>query len=191
MNARLRLLLFLTLTAVAHAASVAVDWAFDPKSGSWANKDTGLSLRKTTADFKLTHADPVEKEGSSSFEYEGARGVITVILEHRVVGGYPGGDDCTPAVRANYLELMHKNYGKTDSERSFRLEYVRSTNRGRGVGTVCHFLSFPDFGGDPAYSEVGAVLIGDYLIEYRGTFVNKVGLQDLNRFLAAVGIKKT
>lgn len=167
-----------------------MEWTFDPKNGSWTSKDAGLVLRKSMAGFQLDRANPAEEDGSASFGYSGAHGIITVILEHRLAGGYLGVGDCTPAVRDNYLRVMHKSYGKSDSERSFRLRYVSSGKRGHGVGAVCHFLSFPDFSGEPAYSEVGAVLVGDFLIEYRGTFINKAGLADLNEFLAALGVKK-
>ena len=42
----------------------------------------------------------------------------------------------------------------------------------------------------PAYSEVGVVLIGDILLEYRYSFANPAGEADLAAFLRALGVKK-
>ena len=155
------------------------------------DKNTGLTLPKSIATFHQDHADPVQKDGSASFSYSGAHGVVTLIIEHRLAAGFPGSGDCTPAVRDNYLQVMHKSYDKTDSERPFRLSYNSRSKRGSGVGRVYHFLSFPDFRGAPAYSEVGVVLVGDFLLEYRGTFIDTAGLADLNAFLRRLGVRKT
>ena len=152
-----------------------------------------MAMRKSIASFHQINAKPLQEDASGSFGYSGKKGVITLIIEHRLAGGYPGTGDCTAASRNNYLRVMHQNYGKTDSEQSFRLRYSSLINRkhGQGVGTVCHFVSFPTFDGMPVYSEVGVLLIGDFLLEYRGTFVDKAGISDLNGFLSALGVKKS
>ncbi len=85
---------------------------------------------------------------------------------------------------------MHEKYGKTDSERPFGLAYSSGGKSGRGVGTLCHFVSFPTFDGVRAYSEVGVVLIGDILLEYRYSYANPAGAPELDAFLRALGVKK-
>ena len=170
-------------------AEDAIKWNHDSKTGVWTSPEIGLALRKSIPGFQQKSAEPYDKDGSA-FDYWGKHGALTLIIERRGAGGYPGTGDCTPQVRANYLREMHKRYGKTDSERSFGLVYSSSGKSGRGVGTVCHFVSFPTFGGIPAYSEVGAVLIGDVLLEYRYSFANKAGAAALDAFLRALGMKK-
>ena len=166
-----------------------VKWRFDSKSRVWTNPETGIALRRTIAGFKQQSADPYDKDGSA-FGYFGEYGALTLIIEHRGAGGYPGTGDCTPQSRANYLDQMHAKYGKTDSERSFGLVYSSGGKSGRGVGTICHFISFPTFDGMPAYSEVGVILVGGILLEYRYSFANPAGEAALAAFLRALGIKK-
>ena len=184
------LAVFAASPIAAKTVDVAIGWSFNQKTGAWTSKNTGLTLRKKIAGFQQTRAEPVKKDGGAGFGYSGARGVITLYIDHRLAAGFPLSGDCTPAARDSYLQVMHKSYGKTDSERSFRLRYSGASQRGAGVGTVCHFLSFPQMGGAPAYSEVGVVLIGDFLFQYRGTFIDKAGIADLDRFLRALGVKK-
>src|ERR1051325_5874942 len=166
-----------------------VKWRFDSKSHVWTSPETGIALHRTIAGFKQQSAEPYDKDGSA-FGYFGPHGALTLIIEGRGAGGYPGTNDCTAQSRANYLEQMHEKYGKTDSERSFALVYSSRGKSGRGVGTLCHFISFPTFDGMPAYSEVGVVLIGDILFEYRYSFANPAGEADLAAFLRALGVKK-
>ena len=73
---------------------------------------------------------------------------------------------------------------------SFGLAYSSGGMSGRGVGTLCHFVSFPTFDGIPAYSEVGVVLIGDILLEYRYSYANPAGAADLEGFLRKLGVRK-
>lgn len=169
---------------------VAIDWSFDQKSGAWTSGDTGLTLCTKIAGFAQTRAEPVKADGRAGFGYAGPRGVITLYIEHRLAVGYPASGDITPEARRVSLQEMHEAYGKTDSEKSFRLSFRSNGKQGRGVGTVCHFLSFPKRGDPPGYSEVGVVLIGDFLFTYRGSFIDQEGLEDLNRFLTALGVKK-
>jgi hypothetical protein len=169
---------------------VAIDWTFDQKSGAWTSKDTGLTLRRNIAGFAQTRAEPVKADGRAGFGYSGGRGVITLYIEHRLAAGFPATGDITPEARGVFVREMRESYGKTDSEKSFRLGFHSGRKHGRGVGTVCHFVSFPKPGDAPAYSEVGVVLIGDFLFTYRGSFIDEAGLADLNRFLSALGVKK-
>ena len=173
----------------ASTAEETVKWHFDRKTHIWASLETGITLRKSIAGFQQKSAEPYDKDGSA-FGYEGKHGALTLIIERRTAGGYPGTGDCTPGVRANYLHEMRERYGKTDSERSFALVYNSGSKLGRGLGTVCHFISFPTFGGIPAHSEVGVVLIGDILFEYRYSFASAAGEADLDAFLRALGMKK-
>jgi hypothetical protein len=180
----------ITTPLFCRTVEVATDWKFEVQTQSWTNKDTGLSMPTAVAGFKRDRAKPIDDDASSSFGYMGKNGTATLILEHRLAAGFGGNGDCTAAVRSNYLQVMHKSYGTTDSEKSFRLVYSRKGKRGNGVGTLCHFISFPTFKGIPAYSEVGVVLVGNFLIEYRATYINEAGRADLDRFLRAIGLKK-
>ena len=195
MRSQLALLFSLAIVAASPVAAkmvhVAIDWRFDQKSGAWTSGNTGLTLRPKIAEFTQTRAEPVKADGRAGFGYAGRRGVITLYIEHRLAVGYPASGDITPEARRVSLQEMHEAYGKTDSEKSFRLSFRGGGKQGNGVGTICHFLSFPKRGDPPAYSEVGVVLIGDFLFTYRGSFIDKEGVNDLNRFLAALGVKKT
>ena len=192
MTTRLALFLVFALSVTAQAspnAEDAIKWNFDSKTRIWTSHEIGIALHKSIAGFQQKSAEPYDKDGSA-FGYWGEHGALTLIIERRGAGGYPGTGDCTPQVRANYLQVMHKSYGKTDSERPFLLVYSSGGKRGSGLGTVCHFVSFPTFGNTPAYSEVGVVLIGDVLLEYRYSFADKAGGADLAAFLRALGMKK-
>ena len=180
------LVLLLAVGTMAQAASktvhLSIEWTFDSKHGLWTSRDTGISLPKKIAGFRQNRAEPAQKDGSASFGYSGTHGVVTIFIEHRLIAGFDGTGDCTSAARDNYLQVMHKSYGKTDSEQSFQLAYNGGGKRGRGVATLCHFRSFPGFDGRPVYSEVAIVLIGDFLLECRGTFIDKAGVAELNVF---------
>lgn len=192
MTRGLAIIVILAVSVIRGASATAADairWSRDPKTGVWTAPEVGLRLGQSIAGFQQKSAEPYDKDGSA-FGYWGKYGAVTLIIERRAAGGYPGTGDCTPRVRANYLKVMHEKYGKTDSERSFRLIYSSGGKAGGGVGTICHFASFPTWGGLPVYSEVGAVLIGDILLEYRYTFANTAGSADLAAFLQAIGLKK-
>ena len=192
MTTRLALIVVFALSVTAQASPTAQDaikWNHDAKTGVWTSPEIGLALRKSIAGFQQSSAEPYDKDGSA-FGYAGKYGALTLIIERRGAGGYPGTGDCTRQVRANYLNEMHERYGKTDSEPSFGLLYAGGGKSGRGVGTVCHFISFPTFDGIPAYSEIGVVLIGDILLEYRYSYANAAGAAALEAFLRTLGAKK-
>jgi len=178
------------MPAIAAAAAEKVDlhmhWSLDPKTETWTNDDVRVVFPTARAGFTRKGAEPFNKDGTSIFHYWNQKGVITLYLGYRIIEDYPGAS----ALRDDYLKNMHQRYGRTDSEVSFRLAFQQGSKRGSGVGTTCHFLSFPDFDKKPAYSEIGAVLIGDFLFYYRATFYDKSGLPDLSRFLQATGIRK-
>jgi hypothetical protein len=195
MKARIVLLFVLAVVVTTRVSAktihVAIAWTFNEKTGTWTSKDTGLTLTRKIVGFWQTRAEPMKKNGEAEFAYSSDRGAITLYIDHRLAAGFPATGDFTAAARDGYLEVMRKSYGKTDSEKSFRLRYSNASKRGVGVGTVCHFLSFSRTGGGPpAYSEVGHVLIGDFLFVYRGTFIDRAGLAELDRFLTALGVKK-
>ena len=178
------------LGAAERTVSPRKSWSKDSATGTWVHDPTGISLPKSIARFKQKSAEPFYKDGTGIFSYTNERGVITLYLGHRSIEGYAGKGDYTAAVRDNYVREMRRNFGKADSEASFRLKFQRSNRQGTGVGSRYHFVSVPDFSGDPAYSEVGVVLIADYLYYYRATFFDMTGLADLDAFLHAIGMKK-
>jgi hypothetical protein len=178
------------LGAAERTVSPRKSWSKDSATGTWVHDPTGISLPKSIARFKQKSAEPFYKDGTGIFSYTNERGVITLYLGHRSIEGYAGKGDCTAAVRDNYVREMRQNFGKADSEASFRLKFQRGNRQGTGVGSRYHFVSVPDFSGDPAYSEVGVVLIADYLYYYRATFFDTTGLADLDAFLHAIGMKK-
>jgi hypothetical protein len=171
-------------------ASQTRSWSMDRTTGAWTHRPTGISVPKSIDGFKRKSAEPFNKDGTAIFSYSSDKAVITLYLGHRSLEGFPGNEDCTPALRDNYIKEMHRRHGKTDSETPFRLQFARGGKRASGVGSICHFVSDPEFSGDPAYSEIGAVLIGDYLYYYRATLFEKAGRGDLAAFLEAIGIKK-
>jgi hypothetical protein len=166
-----------------------IGWSLDTQKQVYTNHETKISFPKAITGFRLERAEPVKKEGDASFSYWQKKGLVALYLTHRGIAGFPGRDDCAPAVRDGFAKVMRESYGKTDFDQSFRLQYRGKAGNFRGVGTTLHFTSFRNTG-SPAYSEIGVVLIGDFLFYYRATFPEKEGLKDLAAFLAAMGMKK-
>jgi hypothetical protein len=171
-------------TAGAEDATAHITWTISPATETYVNDQTKITFRKALAGFRLTRADPAKKDGSASFGYSGERGVITVYLMHRGPLGCAKGEDCAASQVESFRAEMKQAYGKYDLERSFRLNR-RGSPRGRGV--LYHFLAFPKPGDGPAFSEVGAFAVGEFVFCYRGSFIDKAGLDDLAAFLRAFG----
>jgi hypothetical protein len=161
-----------------------ITWTVTPATETYVNDQTRITFRKELGGFRLTRADPAKKDGTASFGYSGERGVITVYLMHRGPLGCRKGEDCAASQVESSQAEMKEAYGKYDLERSFRLKR-RGSPRGRGV--LYHFLAFPKPGDEPAFPEVGAFEVGEFVFCYRGSFVDKAGLADLAAFLRAFG----
>jgi hypothetical protein len=115
-------------------------WSKDSKTATWVHGPTGISFPKSIARFKQKSAEPFHKDGTAIFWYSGDRGVITLYLGDRSLEGFPGKDDCAPALRDNYVREMLQRYGKTDSEISFRPEVPKrgsACNRCRRHISLC------------------------------------------------------
>jgi hypothetical protein len=92
MTARLALFLGLALSVTAKAAPTSADtikWNFDSKTRVWTSPEIGIALRKSIAGFQQKSAEPYAKDGSA-FGYWGEHGALTLIVERRGAGGYPG-----------------------------------------------------------------------------------------------------
>ena len=76
------------------------------KDGDMVHGPTGISFPKSIARFKQKSAEPFHKDGTAIFWYSGDRGVITLYLGDRSLEGFPGKDDCAPALRDNYVREM-------------------------------------------------------------------------------------
>jgi hypothetical protein len=189
-HALLILLIALTpigaVLAVEKSDELHMHWSLNAKTGTWTDDDVRVAFPKSRAGFTRKSAEPFNEDGTAIFQYWSEKGVISLYLGHRLVEGYPGAS----ALRDGYLKNMHQKYGRTDSEISFRLAFQQGSKHGAGVGTTCHFLSFPAMGNKGAYSEIGAVMIDEFLFYYRASFVDKSGLADLSRFLQATGVRR-
>jgi hypothetical protein len=174
-------------TAGAEAATAHITWTFTSRTDTYVNDQTKIAFRKSVSGFRRDRADPAKEDGTASFSYSGKRGVITLYLMHRGPLGCGKGEDCAASQVDSSRAEMKSLYGKYDVENSFGLKRSGSP---RGRGTMYHFLSFPHADGNPVFSEVGALEVGEFVFCYRGTFIDKAGLDDVAAFLRAFGASR-
>ncbi len=189
-HALLAALITCAAAIVARGETADVSWTIDKKTNSYINQQTKITFRSRVASFTRDRATPANDDGSATFGYSGRSGVITLYLRHRGISDCMREGDCVPRFLASYRQDLKQNYGKSDSESSFSLRGRCGGQEVRGAGTTFHFLHFPAKGGTSAYSEVGAVQVGDFIYYYRGSFPHKNGLVDLAAFLRALGLQK-
>jgi hypothetical protein len=159
-----------------------------PAEGFYANKQTGVLFTQYMGGFKGINAYTFSKDGISRFEYWGEKGMIDIYLTHRAAVHLPRqGDYATPFFRS-YRPLLLKNAGKIESETSSDLRYQANGKRGKGHKIDLYLVSSPKYDGKSVYDEFGVVQIGEFLLYYHGTFMSKEGLNDLAKFLRALGI---
>jgi hypothetical protein len=189
--------LCLALTPVAvHAQKVEhvkadLVWDMNPKAGIYTNKNTGVSFTQYIAGFKGHDAYPLSKDGISNFEYWGQNGMLHIYLAHRAAVNLPQQRNYASPFFKNYRALLLKDAGKVESETSSNLLYQANGKRGKGHKISLYLVSSPKYDGKSVYDEFGVVQIGEFLLYYRGTFASKEGLDDLAKFLRALGITKT
>jgi hypothetical protein len=181
-------LVWVTLaTADAESGTARITWTITPGTESYVNNQTKLAFKKSIGGFRLDNANPAKSDGSASFGYWGKKGIITVYLSHRGPLGCGAGADCARQEVEGFRAEMKKLHGKYDQERVFGL---RRRSSPRGAGAMYHFLAFPNGQGQPAFSEVGAVEVGEFVLIYRATFVDRGGLDELATFLRAFGVTR-
>jgi len=172
----------------AEGATAHITWTITPGTQTYVNDQTKIGFAKSVGGFRLHEANPAKADGSATFFYWGKRGIITVYFAHRGPMGCGPGVDCARRDVEGFRAEMKRLHGKFDLERAFRLQ--RRGSKNIGWGAVYHFLAFPNGTGRPVYSEVGAVEAGDFVFSYRGTFVDKAGLDDLARFVGTFGVTR-
>ena len=182
--------MLMLLSASLHAADyvhVKTSWDINVTHQTYKNNDTKVSLGPTIAAFRLHEAKPAQADGSAQFIYHGQRGFITLYHEPRVLVG-----SASPAayVQAS-CGAMEKGNGKFDSKSLFSLRYESNGKTASGRGVVYHFVRSPELYGKQIWDEFGTVQIGTFYLSYRGSFIEKKGLDDLTAFLRAIGIRKT
>jgi len=163
-------------------------WDMNPKAGIYTNKNTGVSFTQHIAGFKGHDAYPLAKDGISRFQYWGERGMIDIYLTHRAAVNLPRQGNYATQFFRSYRPLLLKNAGKVGSETSSDLLYQANGKRGKGHKISLYLVSSPKYDGKSVYDEFGVVQIGEFLLYYRGTFMSKDGLDDLAKFLRALGI---
>jgi hypothetical protein len=177
------------LSAPLHAAEyvhVKTSWDINVTKQTYRNNDTKVSLGPTIAAFRLHDAKPAQSDGSAQFIYHGQKGFITLYHELRAVVG-----SASPAayVQAS-CSAMEKGNGKFDSKSFFSLRYESGGKAASGRGVVYHFVHSPELYGKQIWDEFGTVQIGAFYFSYRGSFIEKKGLDDLAAFLRSIGIRK-
>ncbi len=177
------------LSASLHAADyvhVKTSWDINVAHQTYRNNDTKVSLGPAIAAFRLHEAKPVQADGSAQFIYHGKRGFITLYHEPRALVG--------AAFPAAYVQAscsaMEKGNGKFDSKSFFSLRYDSGGKTASGRGVVYHFIHSPELYGKQIWDEFGSVQIGEFYFSYRGSFIEKNGLDDLAAFLRSIGIRK-
>lgn len=174
-------------TAEAEGATAHITWTFTSGTDTYINDQTKIAFRKFVSGFRRERAEPAKEDGTASFGYSGKRGVITLYLMHRGLLGCGKGEDCAASQVDSSRAEMKDLYGKYDVETSFGL---RRRGSPRGRGAMYHFLAFPQADGTPVFSEVGAIEVGEFVFCYRGSFIDKAGLDDLAAFLRAFGASR-
>lgn len=163
-------------------------WDMHPAEGFYANKETGVSFTQYMGGFKGINAYTFSKDGISRFEYWQEKGMVDVYLARRAALNLPRQGDNAAQFFKNYRPLLLNNAGKVESETSSDLVYHANGKQGKGRKISLFLVSSPKFNGRSVYDEFGVVQIGEVLVYYRGTFVSKEGLDDLAKFLRALGI---
>lgn len=161
-------------------------WSIDKKTEVYTNHPTNVSFPKNVSGFERKRAEPVMKDGGAQFAYFGERGAVTLYFVHRIFRDQ-GTDDCTKRFYESLSNVVEKGNGKSDLRESFALSYESGGKKIMGFGTVYHFSASKIADGKPVYSELGVVLVGDFLYYYRATFLERAGLDDLSKFLAILG----
>jgi hypothetical protein len=177
------------LSASLHAADyvhVKTSWDINVTHETYRNNDTKVSLGPTIAAFRLHEAKPVQADGSAKFIYHGKRGFITLYQEPRAL---VGAASPVAYVQAS-CSAMEKGNGKFDSKSFFSLRYDSGGKTASGRGVVYHFVHSPELYGKQIWDEFGSVQIGAFYFSYRGSFIEKSGLDDLAAFLRSIGIRK-
>lgn len=167
----------------------AADWDMNFKAGIYVHKKTGITFTEYMGPFKGHDAYNISKDGIARFDYYGPNGVIDIYLAHRAAVSLPQqADYATPFFR-KYRPLLLTNAGKVGSESSSDLVYQAHGKRGKGHKISLYLISSPKFQGKSVYDEFGVVQIGEFLLYYRATFMSKDGVNDLPKFLRALGIR--
>jgi len=165
-----------------------LDWNMNFKAGIYTHKKTGVTFTEYMGGFKGHDAYPIAKDGIARFDYYGQKGMIDIYLTHRAAVNLPQqADYATPFFR-NYRPLLLKNAGNVGAESSSDLLYQAHGKRGNGHKISLYLVSSPKFDGKSVYDEFGVVQIGEFLLYYRGTLMSRDGLDDLAKFLRALGI---
>src|SRR4029077_19312811 len=112
------------------------------------------------------------------------------ITPHHEIGSVVGVSNPASYVEAS-CGAMEKGNGKFDSKSFFLLRYQSGGKTASGRGVVYHFVHSPELHGKQIWDEFGSVQIGQFLFSYRGSFIEKKGLDDLAAFLRAIGIQNT
>lgn len=165
-----------------------MSWNIDPATRAHVNQQTKVAFRQSVAGFRLQNAVPAALDGTATFTYTSQHGNLTVLFVPRAVVGCARGQDCaSPAVAAQSTQLA-QTHGKHDSRQTFRL-----TGAGRkgGQGASFRAVASSQFEGKPAFCEVGAVEIGDFVYAYRAAFKDAAGLAGLREFLRSFGLRRT
>jgi hypothetical protein len=165
-----------------------MSWNIDPATQTYVNQQTKVAFRRAIAGFRLQNAVPAALDGTATFTYGSQHGSVTVLLVPRTVVGCARGQDCTSPAVAAQSGQMKRMHGKTDAPQTFRLE---GAGRRRGQGASFRAAASPQFGGNPAFCEVGAVEIGDFVYAYRAAFKDAAGLAELREFLRSFGLRRT
>ncbi len=114
--------------------------------------------------------------------------MIDVYLTHRAAVNLSRQGNYATRFFRSYRPLLLKDAGKVRSETSSDLLYQAHGKRGKGRKISLYLVSSPKFDGRSVYDEFGVVQIDEFLLYFRGTFTSKDGLDDLAKFLRALGI---
>lgn len=165
-----------------------MSWNIDPRTRTYVNQQTKLAFRHSVASFRLQNAVPAALDGTATFTYAGQHGNVTVLFVPRAVVGCARGQDCVSPALAAQRGQMKRLHGRHESNQTFRLE---GAGRRRGQGASFTSAASPQFSGKPAYCEVGAAEIGDFIYAYRAAFKDPAGLAELREFLRSFGLRRS
>ncbi len=180
------LLICSAASSTADTVHVKTSWDINITDQKYRNNDTKVSLGRAIAGFRLKEANPARDDGSAKFIYYGEKGFITLYHE---IGGVIGASDPAAYVLAT-SSAMEGGNGKFDSRVFFALRYKSGARSASGRGVVYHFLRSPEIYQKQVWDEFGSIQIGPFFFSYRGSFLEKSGLDDLHSFLRAIGIRK-
>lgn len=152
-----------------------ISWRINPSDNSYVNDQTGIAFLEHVAGFDRFRAEPTKPDGSASFAYKNAEGVVTVSLKHKLIAGFSGPNPVYATFFSTFQTGLDDIHGKAMGREEQKIVYRAGSNQHEGLMYSCSYLESKEL--KPGrFTSLAVVQIGDFLYVFRGTFLNKKGI---------------